>query len=181
MNGRRRKSLGSLADACFRGLRNASEVAGSAMFHKIDAAQDKEKSSANRGERTGPEELREARPPGRGGRQDGFGIADDSLGFQLSADRNPNTIGGSDLGRNVFCGNNDGGNVCEQILTMGAAGEMLASIKGKRTESLYFENGFEFLTLHTTNSAGPSTGRLSLQKSTKVQMRVVQSSTLASF
>jgi hypothetical protein len=108
-------------------------------------------------------------------------IPDNSFGFQLGTERNPDAIGRVNLCRNALGGNSDGGKVSEQILTGCATGEMLACFRRKRAKLFLFQNGFKFLTLHTANSAGCSAGWLSLPNFSKVAMRVPPFSMFFSF
>jgi hypothetical protein len=121
-------------------------------------------------------------PPGYGTGDDNLlWIPDNAFGFQLSPERNPDALGRIDFRGNAFGGHSNSGKVSEQILAGGASGEVLARVRGKRAETVLFQNGFEFVTPHTENSAGRSTGWLSLPECSKVLMRVMPSSTLYSF
>jgi hypothetical protein len=163
-----------------RGILRGVQSAG--PFHKVDTAQNKEQRSGDRGQSAGPEELRETVPPRLNGWGDeGQLIPDNSFGFQLGTERNPDAIGRVNLSRNALGGDSDGGKVSEQILTGRATGEMLACFRRKRAKLFLFQNGFKFLTLHTANSAGCSADWLSLPNSSKVAMRVPPSSTFFSF
>jgi hypothetical protein len=88
---------------------------------------------------------------------------DQTLGFELGTQGNPDAIRRSDLrGKRLGCGD-DGVEIGDESLASGTRGEMKASVFGKLPESLGFENGFQLFTVHTANSRGRSTGVLSLE------------------
>jgi len=81
----------------------------------------------------------------------------------LGAQRNPDAIRRSDLsGKRLGCGD-DGLEIGDESLANATGGQVKASIFGKLLESLGFENGFQFFTVHTKNSRGRGIGRLSLE------------------
>jgi hypothetical protein len=157
-------------------LRTPRNCAVRTVFYDVDAAENNQKPSANGREHTRPEQIREARPPRRGnGRHNWLGVANDSFGFQLRANGNPHAISRSDLRGKAFGCHYDRRKIREQILAVRAAGEMFASFGRKRTKTFGLQNCFEFLTLHTADSAGHRAEWLRPQKSHTAQVRVTPS------
>src|SRR5258707_14887532 len=118
--------------------------------------------SGGSGKRSRLQPRSESFPPGRTpGNLSSF--FDEPLGFELGAQRNPDAIRRSDLsGKRLGCGD-DGLEIGDESLANATRGQVKASIFGKLPESLGFEYEFQFFTVHTRNSRGRSTGRLSLE------------------
>jgi hypothetical protein len=105
------------------------------MIYHVNTAGNEEERSSSDSQRARTEKVGKVVPPRSEGRYgDKYGIANDAFGFELGADRNPDAVGRSNFRRNAFGGNDDGGEVGQQILTMGTASEMLASLEGERTK-----------------------------------------------
>src|SRR5258707_883071 len=118
--------------------------------------------SGGSGKRSRLQPRSESFPPGRtlGNLNSLF---DKPLGFELGAQRNPDAIRRSDLsGKRLGCGD-DGLEIGDESLANATGRQVKASFFGKLLESLGFENGFQFFTVHKKTSRGRSTGLLSLE------------------
>jgi len=90
-------------------------------------------------------------------------LFDETFGFELSTQRNPDAIRRRDLGRQRFGRRYDGVEIGDESLASTTGSEVKPSVLGKLPESPGFENGFQFFTVHTRNSRGKGTGWLSLE------------------
>jgi hypothetical protein len=127
--------------------------AGRAL-RKIGARQNNEETCADRGQKAWLKELGNVLPP-TVSREFNRGLfADDAFRGQLRSQRNPDTIRRIDFRGELPRGCDNGRQITDKILALGAFRKVLLGVPRQRAETFSFEDGLQFLTPHTSNSVG---------------------------